>query len=270
MKRIACTLAVCGMAAAAVAAPPKKPAPKPAAGRAAAAPTVSVAGIRVVAEGFGENGSEAQPFNESPGVALALVVQAKDGGIIAFDDDATALGSIEDSEGNSLLDNASIWPFAKLTKDGKALIVEMKTKGVPAAGATEVNAKGTITVTTATGSKPTKIPGVKLANEATFKVGTGSVSVEDVSSDEESTTVTFSGSSTVLGSVKAFRFLDAKGTEIESSERGYSRSNDTLSKGFSVKTTAKTITLELDVWQGLKQSAIPFDVKAGLGFAPAQ
>jgi hypothetical protein len=267
MKRIAWTMAVCGLAATATAAPPAK---KAAPAKAAPAPTINVAGIRVVGQGYGEDGREAQPFNESPGVALALVIQASGGGIIAFDDDSSALGEINDSEGNSLLDNASIWPFPKITKDGKSLIVEMKTEGVPAVGSTHVTAKGTVTVTTATGSKPVKVPNVKLANDATFKVGTGVIKVEDVSSDEESTSLMLTGPSAALGSVRGFRFLDAKGVEIESSERGYSRSSDTSSKAFNVKTTAKTVTLELDVWQGLKQAALPFDVKAGLGYATAE
>jgi hypothetical protein len=269
MKRIAWTMAVCGLAASAAAAPPAKKAAPPAK---AAAPTVSVAGIRVVGQGYGEDGREAQAFNESPGVGLALVVQSTSGGIIAFDDDSSALGEMTDSEGNSLLDNASIWPFPKLTKDGKALIVEMKSQGVPAVGATHVNAKGTIAVTTATGSKPVKVPNVKLANEATFKLGTGVVTVEDVSADETSTSMTFKGPLSVLGSVRGWKFLDAKGAAIESSDRGYGRSNDVAFKSISVTTTAKTLTLELDVWQGLKQAAIPFDVKAGLGYAtvPAQ
>ena len=266
MKRIAWTMAVCGWAAGAAAAPPAKKAAAPAK---AAAPTVSVAGIRVVGQGYGEDGREAQPFNESPGVGLALVVEAKNGGIIAFDSDATALGEISDSEGNSLLDNASIWPFPKLTKDGKAVIVEMKTQGVPAVGATHVTAKGTITVTTATGSKAVKVPNVKLANEATFKVGAGVVTLEDVSADETTTSLTFKGTQAVLGSIRGWKFLDAKGAEIEASDRGYSRSNDTVYKPFGLTTTAKVVTLELDVWQGLKSAAIPFDVKAGLGYATA-
>jgi hypothetical protein len=269
MKRIAWTMAVCGWAASAIAAPPAKPAKKAAAPAKAAAPTVSVAGIRVVGQGFGEDGREAQPFNESPGVGLALVVQAKDGGIIAFDEDASARGEINDSEGNSLLDNASIWPFPKLTKDGKAVVIEMKTQGVPAPSSTFVTAKGTITVTTATGSKPVKVPSVKLANEATFKLGAGVITIEDVSTEETSTSLTFKGPLPVLGSIRGWKFLDAKGAEIESSDRGYGRSNDTAFKSFSVTTAAKVVTLELDVWQGLKQSAIPFDVKAGLGYAPA-
>jgi hypothetical protein len=259
-------MAVCGWAASAAAAPPAKPAKKAAPAK-AAAPTVSVAGIRIVGQGYGEDGREAQPFNESPGVGLALAVQTKDGGIIAFDDDATALGEISDSEGNSLLDNASIWPFPKITKDGKTAIIEMKTQGVPAVGSTHVTAKGTITVTTATGSKAVKVPNVKLANEATFKVGTGVVTLEDVSTDDTTTSLTFKSTQAVMGSIKGWKFLDAKGVEIESSDRGYSRSNDVVYKPFALTTTAKTMTLELDVWQGTKQAAIPFDVKAGLGYA---
>jgi hypothetical protein len=267
MKRIAWTMAVCGLAAAATAAPPAKKPATPA--KAASAPTVSVAGIRVVGQGFGEEGREAQPFNESPGVGLALVVQSKDGGLIAFDEDSSALGEMADSEGNSLLDNASIWPFPKMTKDGKAMVVEMKSQGVPAAGATFVTAKGTIAVTTATGSKAVKVPNVRMENAQTFKVGAGVVTVEDVSTDDTSTSLTFKGSLAVLGSVRGWKFLDAKGAAIESSDRGYGRSNDTAFKSLSVTTTAKTVTLELDVWQGLKQAAIPFDVKAGLGYATA-
>lgn len=269
MKRIAWTMAVGLWAAGAAAAPPAKAAKKPAAPAKAAPPTVSVAGICVVGQGYGEDGREAQPFNESPGVTLALVVQAKDGGIIAFDDDSSALGEINDSEGNSLLDNASIWPFPKLTKDGKAVVIEMKTQGVPAPGSTFVTAKGTVTVTTATGSKAVKIPSVKLANDATFKVGTGVVTLEDVSTEEGSTSFTFKSTLAVLGAVRGWKFLDAKGAEIETSERGYGRSNDTAFKSFNVSTSAQVVTLEVDLWQGLKQAAIPFDVKAGLGFEAA-
>lgn len=264
MKRIAMTMAVCGWAATATAAPPAK---KGAAPAKAAAPTVGVAGIRVVGQGFGEDGREAQPFNESPGVGLALAVQAKDGGIIAFDDDASALGEMTDSEGNSLLDNASIWPFPKITKDGKVLIVEMKSQGVPAVGATHVTAKGTISVTTATGSKPVKVPNVRLENAQTFKLGAGVVTIEDVSAEEGATSFTMKGPLPLMGSIRSVKFLDAKGAEIESSDGGYGRSNDVAFKSVRVTSTAKTVTLEMDVWQGLKQTAIPFDVKAGLGYA---
>jgi hypothetical protein len=253
--RIAGFLVLCGMTTAASAAPQAKAA-KPAAG--AASPTVSVAAVRIVAAGYGEEDREVQPFNERAGVGLALLVTAPGGGLIAFDEDASALGEISDSEGKSLLDDASIWPFPKLSKDGKFLVVEMRSGGVPTVGSTHVAAKGTLSVTTASGSKP-------------VKVGTGVVTVEDVdTSTEGKTSLTLKSTLPVMGSIKDVRFLDAKNQPIESSNNGNGRMNDVAYKSFSVSTQAKTVTLEFDAWQGLKQRAIPFDVKATLGYAPAE
>lgn len=263
--RIAWSLALCGLTTAAAAAPPAKPAP------AAAAPTVGVAAIRVVAGGYGADDSEVQPFNERPGVGLALLVTAPGGGLIAFDEDASALGEITDSTGKSLLDNASIWPFPKLSADGKYLVVEMRSGGVPTVGSTHVAAKGTLSVTTATGTKPVKVAKVPIENGKTFKLGTGTITIEDVdTSNEGKTSLTLKSTVPVMGSIRDVKFLDAKNQPIESSNNGSGRMNDVAYKSFSVSTQAKTITLELDSWQGIKQRAIPFDVKATLGYAPAE
>ena len=263
--RIAWFLALCGVTTAAAAAPPAKPAPAP------AAPTVTVAAIRVVAAAYGEDESEVQPFNERPGVGLALLVTAPGGGLIAFDEDASALGEISDSTGKSLLANSSIWPFPKLSKDGKYLVVEMKSGGVPTVGSEHVAAKGTLSVTTATGTKPVKVLKVPLENGKTFKLGTGTITVEDVdTSTEGKTSLTLKSTLPIMGSIKDVRFLDAKNQPIESNNNGTGRMNDVAYKSFSVSTQAKTVTLEVDAWQGLKQRAIPFDVKATLGYAPAE
>jgi len=34
--------------------------------------------------------------------------------------------------------------------------------------------------------------------------------------------------------------------------------------GYTVKTAAKTLTIEFEMWQGLKTIKVPFKVKAGL------
>ena len=266
--RIAWSLVLCGLAAAASAAPQAKAA-KPAAGP--AAPTVSVAAVRIVAAGYGEEDREVQPFNERAGVGLALLVTSPGGGVIAFDEDASALGEISDSTGKSLLANSSIWPFPKISKDGKYLVVEMKSGGVPTVGSDHVAAKGTLSVTTATGTKPVKVLKVPLENGKTFKLGTGTVTVEDVdTSNEGKTSLTLKSTLPIMGSIKDVRFLDAKNQPIESNNNGSGRMNDVAYKSFSVSTQAKTVTLEFDAWQGLKQRAIPFDVKATLGYAPAE
>jgi hypothetical protein len=41
--------------------------------------------------------------------------------------------------------------------------------------------------------------------------------------------------------------------------------NDAAEMGFSVKTTAKVITLEFEAWQGQRSIKVPFKVKAGIG-----
>jgi hypothetical protein len=243
--------------------PPKTPKAAP-----AMAPTVSVAGVRVVGVGYGEDGREAQAFNESSGVGLALVVQTTGaGGIIAFDNDTSSLDELADSTGKNLLDEASIWPFPKLTKDGKAVIVEMKARGVPAAGATEVHAKGKLSLTTATGSKPVKVPNVALANDKTFKLGTGTITLSEVEASDGKTSVTFKGPLAVFAAIRGMKFLDAKGQPIESSSAGSGRMNDVAMASYRLTTAAKAVTLEIDQWQGMKPVVVPFDVKAGLGLS---
>jgi hypothetical protein len=256
MNRFLSTAALAAMAASVSAAPP------------AAGPKVSVAGVRVVGIGYGEEGREAQAFNESSGVGLALVVQgAGQSGIIAFDDDASSLDELTDSTGKNLLDEASIWPFPKLTKDGKAVIVEMKARGVPAPGATEIQAKGKLALTTATGSKPVKVPNVALANDKTFKLGTGVVTLSEVEATEGQTSVTFKGSLQVFAAIRGMKFLDAKGQPIEASSAGSGRMNDVAMASYRLSTAAKAVTIEIDQWEGVKPVVVPFDVKAGLSLS---
>lgn len=258
MNRSQLTLAaIAALAGTAWSAPPP-PAP----------PKVSVAGVRVVGIGYGEDGREAQAFNESSGVGLALVVQAAAGaGIIAFDEDSSKLEELTDSTGKNLLDEASIWPFPKLTKDGKAVIVEMKARGVPAAGATEIHAVGKLALTTATGSKPVKVAKVPLLNDATFKLGAGNITVTDVEASGEQTSVTFRGPLPVFAAIRGMKFLDAKGQPIEASSGGSGRMNDVAMSSYRLTTAAKTVTLEIDQWQGLKPMVVPFDLKAGLSLS---
>ena len=65
--------------------------------------------------------------------------------------------------------------------------------------------------------------------------------------------------------IKNVAFLDAKGQPIEGSRTGSGYMNDAAEMGFSVKTAAKTLTIEFEAWQGLRTIKVPFKVKAGLG-----
>ena len=65
--------------------------------------------------------------------------------------------------------------------------------------------------------------------------------------------------------IKNVVFLDAKGQPIEGRRTSSGYMNDAAEMGFSVKTAAKTLTLEFEAWQGLRTIKVPFKVKAGLG-----
>ena len=65
--------------------------------------------------------------------------------------------------------------------------------------------------------------------------------------------------------IKGIVFLDAKGQPIESDRTSSGYMNDAAEIGFSVKSTAKIMTLEFEAWQGLKTIKVPFKVRATLG-----
>ena len=69
----------------------------------------------------------------------------------------------------------------------------------------------------------------------------------------------------VMTGLKDVVFLDAKGQPIEGRRTSSGYMNDAAEMGFSVKTAAKTLTLEFEAWQGLRTIKVPFKVRAGLG-----
>jgi hypothetical protein len=79
--------------------------------------------------------------------------------------------------------------------------------------------------------------------------------------------VTFKGPLPVFAAIRGMKFLDAKGAAIESSSAGSGRMNDVAMASYRLNTAAKTVTIEVDQWQGMKPVVVPFDVKAGLGLS---
>jgi len=69
----------------------------------------------------------------------------------------------------------------------------------------------------------------------------------------------------VMTSIKNVVFLDAKGQPVEGSRTSTGYMNDAGEMGMTVKTAAKTITIEFEAWTGLKTIKVPFKVRAALG-----
>jgi hypothetical protein len=238
------------------AAPPAPPAPPP---------EIVIGGVRVVGPGFGKNRDEVRPFNEGPGVAVALILKMPAGmGIVELDEDDCVLTSVTDDAGTDLGEQAKYGSFPKTTEDGTIGMIEIESKLRPAATATAVLAEGTLVFQASTGSKPTKVPNVKLEKDKTFKLGTTAITVTDVTPGAESTSIELGLPRSVLNSIREVRFTDATGKVLESDRTSRGYMNDAASIGYRITGAGPAVTMEFEMWQNLRQQKVPFKIKTGL------
>jgi hypothetical protein len=120
-------------------------------------------------------------------------------------------------------------------------------------------------MTVATGTRKTKVANVRLVNDSKFTFGQTPIIVSDVETQGDTQTFNLKLPRQVMTGIKDIVFLDAKGQPIEGRRTSSGYMNDAAELGFSVKTAAKTLTLEFEAWQGLRTIKVPFKVKAGLG-----
>lgn len=232
---------------------------------AAPAPQVSVAGIRVVGPGAGANGTELRAFNESPGTAIAVLLKAAAGsGIVEIDGSESRVETFADDKGQSLMEEARVGPFPKVSDDGTVALFEIEVRARPSAGAVSVSAQGAVAVTVAAGSKPQRIANVRLEPARTLKMGTATITLKDVTPSDDSTSLTLALSRPVMRTIRDVRFFDAKGEQFESRRTGSGYINDAAELSYDVKTKDKVATVEFDVWQNQRSVKVPFNVKASL------
>lgn len=246
-----------------------RPPATPPAAPAAALPQVTAVGLRVVGVGLGANGSELRAFNERPGTTVALAIQAPPGaGIVEIDSHAGKLDAFSDDKGTSLLEEGRVGPFPKIADDGSAALVELEVQARPSAGAVSVNAQGSLSMTLANGSKPQKIPNVKLEANKALKVGAATITITDSKVDGDSTRVTFGLTRTVMNTLRNVRFLDAKGAAIESRRTSSGYMNDKAELEYSLQSKDTVVAVEFDVWQNPRVVKVPFNIQTGLGMSP--
>jgi hypothetical protein len=241
----------------------KKPAPAP-------SPSVVVAGLRVVGPGYGPETDRERPFNYDVGVTVVLAVRVSEPyALVELAKDQSSV-ELADSQGKAL-DNPEVGWNPDFTKDGTACLVDLDAKGLPAEGSTHLAAKGSLMFKVAAGTKTVKVNSVKLEKGTPLKVGTSPVTITEVEQQEGSDgpTVTFKSTMAVMKGIKNLRAKDAKGAPIELSWQHSGGWDEEYQMGYRFKTALKAVTLEFDLYDGLRELAVPFDVKAGVGI-PAQ
>jgi hypothetical protein len=227
-------------------------------------PEIVAGGVQIARVIVPDNEYSAKPFNDDNGTKLVLWVKMPAGqGLIEIDEDASLLQSFGDDKGTSM--GGKFGSFPKEFKDGSGGIIEIESSGFAAPAATALVAEGSLAMTVATGTRKTRVANVALKNDAKFTFGQTPITVADVQTQGEEQTFTMKLPRQVMVGIKDVVFLDAKGQPMEGRRTSTGYMNDAAEMGFTVKTAAKTVTIEFEAWQGLKTVKVPFKVTAGLG-----
>lgn len=227
-------------------------------------PEVVAAGVQVVRVVAPANDFSAKPFRADNGTTLVLWVKMPEGqGLIEIDERASVLRSFGDDKGTNM--GGKFGSFPDEFEDASGGIIDIESTGFAAPDATALVAEGTIAMRVATGTRKTRAANVRIQNDAKFTFGQTPIVVADVEADEESVSFSLKLSRQVMTSIRNVVFLDAKGGTLEGRRTSTGYINDAGEMGFSVKTTARTLTLEFEAWQGLRTVTVPFTVRAGLG-----
>jgi hypothetical protein len=227
-------------------------------------PEIVAGGIQIARVVVADSDFSAKPFHADNGTTIVLWVKMPAGqGLIEIDDDASILQSVVDDKGSNI--GGKFESFPDEFKDGSGGVIEIQSSGFAGAGATAIVAEGSLAMKVASGTRKTRVAKVTLANNGKLTLGKTPIVIADVQAQDESQTFTLKLPRQVMTEIKAVVFLDAKGAPIEGSNTGSGYMNDAAEMNFTVKTAAKTLTLEFEMWQGLKTIKVPFKVKAGLG-----
>ncbi|BCS34269.1 hypothetical protein TBR22_A34980 [Luteitalea sp. TBR-22] len=246
-----------------------KPAPKAPAKAAAAPkpnPTVSLAGLQVVARSLGKGRfRDAVAFDAQPGVSIALGVKVAPGtALLDIDDDDSEITAWTDDKQTDMNIEPDWGSFPTYTEDQSAGIISVRTPMLPAAGASSVTVTGTLGVTTAAGTRTVQARKVALTKGTSFQLGTIAGVVGDFEPTDTGGTITLKVAGR-MSAMKRLRFLDAAGTEIEADANGSMTSPLESEYTYTLKAKATTATIELELWQNLQTTPVPFTVTATVG-----
>ncbi len=237
---------------------------RPAAPAAAVMPQIVIGGIQVVKVAVTGADAIARPFNAENGTKIVLWVKMPAGqGLIEIDEDASVLQHFGDDKGTDL--GGRLDSFPDEFKDGSGGTLDITSSGMPAAGATKLVAEGTLALNVSPGTKPQKVANVRLDDGRTFKLGATTITLAEVSADGEDQKFTLKLPRQVMESIKSVSFFDAKNQPLDGHRTSSGYFNDDAEMGLSVKTELKTVTLEFEIWQGLRLIKVPFKVSAGIG-----
>src|SRR4029453_3310291 len=97
----------------------------------------------------------------------------------------------------------------------------------------------------------------------TFKRGTTTITLAEVTPGED-TSIELALPRSVLYTIRDVKFTDATGKPLEADRTSRGYMNDDASIGYRIKGAGPAVTIEFDIWQGLREQKVPFKIKTGL------
>lgn len=247
--------------------------------------TVTPQGLRIVkpaVDAAQNNNSELRPFNWFSGTSVSLLISAPKGGLIAVKTDDSAVTAFTDNQKTDLAkpavkpqfgnDGAKFGGFPKISDDGKHCLIELEAPGLPAAGATQLLAKGHITVMTATVKKDFTAAKVALKKGTVIKAGAIALTIGKVGKPQwgQMAWEVELKADQKLDNIAKIAFLDGTGKEIESKRAGGSSmsfgTHVSITQDYQLKTKAEVADIVITYWMDAKTVKVPMDLKMGVGF----
>lgn len=240
---------------------------------------ISVKGLRLVAKPYHDE-QTMRAFNWFAGTTMALQIDLPGGGLTGIDTNASRLESMTDDKGTDLLkkdeDNvvvsSGIRALGLFSEDGKATMIEIDAPQTPHPAATEIRAKGTLVLRTATIKKTYKDV-VTLEKGASVNAGPIPLTVARIGKPDwgsEPLGLTLRATQDT-SAITAIRFRDGvKTSPVASRKLG---SNVTgahdqvrVDMSYALKKKVDIVMIEIDYWVDLRTVKVPFEVKTSVGF----
>lgn len=228
---------------------------------------VTPAGLKIVWKPLKKEFDGFQVYNADQGTYITLAVMVGGQGIIAFDDKAS---NVELTVGGKKM-KAEFNSWTKISKDGKAMKLEVQSKQLPPADAANFSIKGKAHVTLASVIE-TLAAGPQQYNKGdkvTIKEGFD-FTIDDISETKfgnDKLEITL-GWTTKIPEFAAIRFYDETGKEIESRAGGSSSMSfgkkTTVKRTYLLKRKSDILKIEVDLWKDLTKAVVPIDIKLGI------
>lgn len=238
---------------------------------------VEVKGVKVQGPAYAGD-EQLYAFNQNtPGTDVALLVLSPKPGLLKPDTKKCRITKFTDDRGTDLLKKAAskggfsrdpgFWPFPKVSSDGKACLLELKSPQVPKKGAKSLRLEGELEMRIGQGKVTQKQARVAFRKGASFKVGSASFQIGEVGKPgfgDAEQEIQLKMPADVDKIIK-IRFLDASGTELESKRSGSMSFGNQTTWTYELKKAAKSCTVEVTSWKQLSTVTVPMRLTISLG-----